>query len=766
MRMDAYMFGKSLMMSLSVLSAAPLLAAGNELNAVKTASPFTIDGEIVERAYVSAEWSRPFTVLEKESAEINALYLPVDEKFVKTASRVGVFFDKGSLYLPVLSYFPKDCPPAETERLEFHLQPDAGKVYCISVKLDGSVSAEEYENAQKNAKNRSADGIKAKVLRSKGDFMMELQIPFKWFGKNIKPEGRWRFNVIRRGESCGGMSSWAPTNRELAAPERFGTLVFGASVKEDDNAEPHPENLGKKMFVWGEDLWEDISQTAKPPLHKKELTSVTMKGYRGTRAVASFRLSNLTEANVLYNLHFNSANTNLNAGLRLREVGYIQLRSKEMIADPVFDMPIGSVLRIPPRSTAVVWMDVDCTSFKPGRARGVIRMVPGYHGYEEKNIEVVLEVGTPDLSELDMYVHYYYNLHGAGVAPLVKDYGFNVFTLLPHVHFSEKGYFKGQKGREICGFDKIDDVFAKLEEAGLPKNQVRIMLYALWPKWAMAGFDRADMKKIKFLDSEWKRRYAIRLKAVVEYLRNRHGVGYDRLMLSTCDEPRGDFDNPSTTAYAAIKGAEFVKSVDPQLKVTCNPLKEDMGKLDLYFKDFDYLVPYIRRLTDGLDDRAKADRYRDSGRWISSYIIYVKQNSIHQYRRCQWANLDYGFDGPCAVYGLVTAAGDQFNSFDSTKKGGSKSDYNAGYRNVRTGQITPSRRLESWYQGLVEFKLAKWCEKRIAESKAAGLDVSGIEKTLKSIYAAANTPRSDLDECSKSLAKLAEKLASLKVPSK
>jgi hypothetical protein len=278
----------------------------------------------------------------------------------------------------------------------------------------------------------------------------------------------------------------------------------------------------------------------------------------------------------------------------------------------------------------------------------------------------------------------------------------------------------------------------------------------------MAGFDRADMKKIKFLDPEWKRRYAIRLKAVIEYLRTRHGVGYDRLMLSTCDEPRGDFDNPSTTAYAAVKGAEFVKSVDPQLKVTCNPLKEDMSKLDLYFKNFDYLVPYIRRLTDGLDDRVKADRYRDSGRWISSYIIYVKQNSIHQYRRCQWANLDYGFQGNCAVYGLVTAAGDQFNSFDSTKKGGSTSDYNAGYRNARTGQITPSRRLESWYQGLVEFKLAKWCEKRIAELKATGMAVSEFEKTLKSIYAAANTARSNLDECGKSLAELSEKLVSLK----
>ena len=100
--------------------------------------------------------------------------------------------------------------------------------------------------------------------------------------------------------------------------------MFCGSVKEDDSAEPIPENLEKKTFVWGGDMWGDISQTAQPPLHTKELTSVTLNGYRGARAAASFRVSNLTDANVLYNLHFNSANTNFNSRLRLREVGYIQ----------------------------------------------------------------------------------------------------------------------------------------------------------------------------------------------------------------------------------------------------------------------------------------------------------------------------------------------------------------------------------------------------------------------------------------------------------
>ena len=111
MKLNSKRFFSKMMVMLLVLSVASMLTAGNELNAVKTTSPFTIDGDVVERTYVTAEWSSPFTVLEKESSEINALYLPVDEKFVKTASRVSVFFDKESIYLSVLSYFPKDCPP-------------------------------------------------------------------------------------------------------------------------------------------------------------------------------------------------------------------------------------------------------------------------------------------------------------------------------------------------------------------------------------------------------------------------------------------------------------------------------------------------------------------------------------------------------------------------------------------------------------------------------------------------------------------------------
>lgn len=737
-----------------VLSA---MAYGRVLESVSVDHPFKIDGDLSERAYISALWSDGFTVLEQESREVNALYLAVDEKFVKTASRIGAFNDREKLYFCVRSNFPGDCPPNSSDVLEFHLRPGKGSVFCISVNVDGKVSANVRDLNSGTDRPMDTKALEAFVKRSDKRFIAEISIPFSWFGNGVCPKGAWTCNFVRKGVSCGGMSSWAATNREQVSPELFGKLVFGKS-DDDESRQPLAENVGRNVFVWGGSPWMDGTQKVAPPLHKKELKTVRMRGVRGARATGVFRVSNMTDRNALYNLSFSSANTNFCSGMRLREVGYIELRSGEEIADPVFDLPIGSVLRIPARSTAIVWMDVDCSKLDPGRCRGELTMTPGYSDFPYLKLAVSLRVGAADIRKLDFPVHYYYNLPAAGCAPLIRDYGFNTFVLQPHVHFPEAGYIKGRTGREVCGFDKIDQAIERLLTHGMEKDKIRFMLYGLWPKWAKVGFDRTDGKSLEFLSPEWKERYALRVKAAVEYLRTRHGIGYDRLYFSTCDEPRGAIDDPKSTAYAAIKGAEYIRTVDPKLRLTCNPLFVDLENIGLFIKSFDRLVPYIRKQMDGQDDRAKMELYRDSGRWISSYVVYVKQNTIHQYRRGHWANLDYGFDGPCAIYGLTACAGDQFNSYDLNKKGTSKGDYNAGFYNARTDQITPSRRLEAWYQGLIDFKIGKWCAQRIAEAKKRGTDVSAIEEELRRLYRSANVPNCDLQAKSDRLFEIAEEI--------
>ena len=757
----------------SVLAAAVLASGGAacagqlQLTARVAAHPIAIDGDASDQDYVEALWSRRFEVLEPEDPNVNGLYLAVDKKFTAATSRVGAFADADNLYFCFLCPFPKDVPPTASDSVECHLCPAGTTVWRVAVDMTGKVSCARYDGGDPlKATECDIKGVQAAVRQAKGSFTVEVKIPFASLGGKAGPKGRWRCNFIRRGASCGGTSSWAPTNRELASLELFGDMTFEASPDADAELEPLPENKGKSVFLWSDGPWHENVPEVRAPLGRKELAEVNMAGFRGSRAIAAFRMSNLTDRPALYNLNFNSADAGFESALRLRELAYIELRGRVFRPDPIFDLPIGSVLRIPARSTAIVWMDVDCTNLTPGRHLGRLRCVPGYSGFDERVVRVCLQVGNADLSEVKMPVHYYYNTsHVPTIAPLAKDYGFNLFLLKPYRHFYEAGCVKGGKGREICGFENIDSDIDTLVKAGVPKDELRFMFYALWPKCAKIGFDKSDKKDCAFLSPEWKERYARCLLAAVRYLKEKHGFTYDRLYFSTNDEPNGDPDDPSTSAYAAIHGAEFVKSVAPGLQLSCNPWNEtDPARLARYFKVFDTLVPSVRRFMDDKADRTVPNLYRDSGRQIRSYVVFAKQNTARQHRRCHWANMDLGWQGSCAVYGLVQATGDQFNSYDTVKskrRTGStvRADYNTCFNNPRTNQITPSLRLESWYQGLIDLKLVKWCRMRLDERKKAGKNVDRLEQAIKEIVSSGNSPLCDYEALRKKLTAIADRLS-------
>ena len=151
--------------------------------------------------------------------------------------------------------------------------------------------------------------------------------------------------------------------------------------------------------------------------------------------------------------------------------------------------------------------------------------------------------------------------------------------------------------------------------------------------------------------------------------------------------------------------------------------------------------------------------FRDSGKKIGSYTVFVKQNAPEQYRRGYWFNMNHGFWEYYAVYGLIAKSGDSFNSYDkNSPKSKSRADWNAAYHNARTGQITSSRRMEAWHQGLVDMKLVKWCRQRIAERKAKGEDVSRKEKRLAELIKEGDVRMADYDKIRKALFTLSEHL--------
>ena len=273
----------SILFAAAVLASCWTACAGQlQLIARAAAHPIAIDGETSEQDYIEALWSRRFEVLEPEDPNVNGLYLAADKKFTDAAARVGAFADADSLYFCFLCPFPKDAPPTASDSVECHLCPAGTIVWRVTVDLSGKVSCARYDGGDPlGAKACDGKGVQARVRQEKGSFVAEIKIPFASIGRDARPKGRWRCNFIRRGASCGGTSSWAPTNRELASLELFGDMTFEASPDTEADLAPLPENKDKSVFLWEDGPWHENVPEVRAPLGRKELAEVNMAGFRG-----------------------------------------------------------------------------------------------------------------------------------------------------------------------------------------------------------------------------------------------------------------------------------------------------------------------------------------------------------------------------------------------------------------------------------------------------------------------------------------------------
>ena len=82
-------------------------------------------------------------------------------------------------------------------------------------------------------------------------------------------------------------------------------------------------------------------------------------------------------------------------------------------------------------------------------------------------------------------------------------------------------------------------------------------------------------------------------------------------------------------------------------------------------------------------------------------------------------------------------------------------DYQTIYHNYRTGLETPSRRMEAWYLGIVDFKLAQYCMKNLPEQGPDRTEWNAIMQDMA-------TPTCDPVIISHRIFTLAERLAATK----
>ncbi len=713
----------------AALFAAVLPAA--ELYVAVSATPVAVDGEMSEYVYVGYDWSQPFIVFDSESTVTNGLFEPVGKPFSDLGTQGGLFTDETNLYVAVLAPCNKQHPAGAADGVGVAVSPDGKTVFVVECGTDGKCVVSRI-GADGARTPLAASGVRGGAHVGKRSFNAEIAIPYATLGRTPDGGGAvWKCNIYRTGPSCGGISSWSPVQGEMFNTDRFGDIVFGKSRV---LGVPLPGNVGKTTFLWAGNRWSGGPEV-KPPLDVKELEKVSFSGPRGGRAVAHFRVSNQTERPALYSFTMaDYAKNELARRMRFREVGNVELKGGPTVPDPIFDLPNGSVLRIPPKSTAMVWVDVDTEGLKPGLHKAALTLVPGYSKFEEKTLALELTVGKADIREIDMPC-WTYPLRQVDDLRALRDYRFNVSCVL-RPWFGPK---PGPDGRR--DWTPLDEVVTALLENGIRTNEVRILCYDLFPRW--------NNPRGK---PEMERAYIESMRAGIAYVKKRWGIGLDRIWFSTVDEPNGDPDDPNSSASFALYGAQLAKRIDPALKAWTNPWKGEPQYLSRYLEAFDVLEPSLGHLTEVDPDAPR--KYAESGKDIWSYAIYLKQNRPMQYRGISWRNFAYGFGGPSTFYDLFDMAGDGFNSYDRN----GAADYGAVYKDRRTGQMSPSLRLEAWYQGHIEQRLLKWCKAHI-DALQDRTQASAFAARLDALVKRAIAPRPAFDTISRELLTLSDELA-------
>lgn len=775
------------------------------INKLKSAP--VIDGNINDNAWKNCEKIGKFIVLGSMSKTVNALFLAADDKFVKNASDGILGYHNGKLYGAFIAPFPPG-----TKVITEHKKsgPFVWKDDCIGFFLRHGLTNRFYQIefnslgawcAFKNSNSGTSTPWHPKTLRAAGKtidnaFYIEFSLDLAEIGLKIPSEGSiWYGNITRRGDSCGGLSTWAPVGEDFQfAMERYGKFIIGSRrvmlkkelaklaamqrkyIPQDkkiiteinaldkiidkrgenianwhdinnqlqslSNAIVQSVNKGKTWFIWQKPYCSQVSPDEKLSIDCKELQKISLKSAKGARPITSLLITNLSNRNFMGNIQLVAYSKKEEAWLkniRFREIAFVELNGGKFIPDPVFDLPLGSVFRVPANNTGILQLDINTKNLKPGRYRAKIRFVPSYSKFEYKQVALELIVSPVDLDKVKMRTWTY------GIDPfivkLLKDYEFNT-VCIKYPHFGPPGQIINKDGS--VHFFKIEQLLKDLAANGIPKEDIIITLYPEY-KWH---------RKRNFMSEKWQKETRKNYLDIFNFLK-KHGLNESNLVFSPTDEPTGDPDDPKSSAWLAFTGAKFIRSINPKFRIFINPFRVGDGYHQRYLDTFDILCPSYGHLKK---DMKKI--YRDSGKDIWSYVVFSKSVAPKRYRHRFWENLEAGFEGPATFYSISVPSGDFFNSYDT--KPGSKykttTDYSTTYINQFQDALVPSRRQEAWYIGWVEFKLAKFCREKIAALKKAGKNVSVWQKEYDHIVNLGYAREGDMEKAGKMLLELAEKL--------
>ena len=499
-----------------------------------------------------------------------------------------------------------------------------------------------------------------------------------------------------------------------------------------------------KPDVWGNDI--EISMVSRP-LEKISLTSA-----RNSRVLYGFAVSNLTDKSFLGQIKlfpgeypsrtnensfsYDSAFHELFSNARIQEGIPQATASDTILYDAMAPLPLNTLLRIPPKTTVPLWLELSTADLPAGNYTGTLVLKPAYRGFVLEKVPFELEVLSPDLGKVFVrnfnytYLERPYTFHETlwknEISPLTRflaNHGINFMASFGVA--SPKTDADGNIGP--VDFTLIDRVFDGLIASGVPANELSACFYLAWEhNWARLyhrepssrekGKSRPDDKITPpfcaFGSPQWDKAAKTFLKKLVSHIREKYNLPPERIVFYPIDEPSGKIEDPKSTNHLAFKFGKLIKEALPECRIMVNPNsrkpdQEYLKVLRRYCELFDIIELYRPKLVTPETIKIVKEAKRE----LWTYNILQKETAPEVYRRIYWENFRDGVDDVAAFWHIdQMAGGDGFDPYDSNRYNRrNRTDYGTVYTDFNFGKMLTSRRMEAHFQGLYDYKAAKLC---------------------------------------------------------
>lgn len=502
-------------------------------------------------------------------------------------------------------------------------------------------------------------------------------------------------------------------------PEAFVALetMFGNAEK----ALLQIRLAGMPLLVYEpNDVW---GSTIAPDAMSSPLETVRLKLPKNGRMVYGFAIANLRDHAFLGQFKCCSEAPSKDFG-RVAQSGIarkasfyrgfpIWNRAGKELCDPVEPLSMKTLIRLAPKEYAPMYLELDARGLESGIYNALVCLKEATPGYEDVRFGLEVEVTDLDVAgvKLDKAGYDYAGRSFAGrkdatgdLIRLLCERDYNT-AFICSMKFSPRADKDGNFSMgPYVELDRQIDGYLR----HVPQEDLKLWIYMITERhW----FDPVDHRGVRFpfASEKWAEGVRFMVKSVKEHVKEKYGIGPDRIWWYPVDEPSGNIEDPTWKSKIAVayRIGQEIKRESPENITMTNPLPNFLAS-----KDIDVALAKLRECYDiielyrpGITPKTKALMERLKFPQVWSYSITTKETPAATYRRDYWENMRDGYREIATFWHMTQAAGG--DAFDSTdwNSPGHLDDYATLYCNSDVEAAILSRRQLQCDQGFWDMQI-------------------------------------------------------------